>query len=138
MRNLLLAGTSLVSGEGQALVFATGMHTEFGQIAHLTQTSGGTPSHLQAEIARLSRLVAIFATGLGLLFFGVGQWLGLPFWTSLMFAIGIIVANVPEGLLPTVTLSLAITPTPPWPSPGRSAWSGGVIRRSSSAAPCGA
>ena len=108
MRNLLLAGTSLVSGEGQALVFATGMHTEFGQIAHLTQTSGGTPSHLQAEIARLSRLVAIFATGLGLLFFGVGQWLGLPFWTSLMFAIGIIVANVPEGLLPTVTLSLAM------------------------------
>ncbi len=108
MRNLLLAGTSLVSGEGKALVFATGMHTEFGQIAHLTQTAGGTPSHLQAEIARLSRLVAIFATGLGLLFFGVGQWLGLPFWTSLMFAIGIIVANVPEGLLPTVTLSLAM------------------------------
>ena len=108
MRNLLLAGTSLVSGEGQALVFATGMHTEFGQIAHLTQTSGGTPSHLQQEIARLSRLVAVFATGLGLLFFGVGQWLGLPFWTNLMFAIGIIVANVPEGLLPTVTLSLAM------------------------------
>lgn len=108
MRNLLLAGTSLVSGEGKALVFATGMHSEFGQIAHLTQTAGGTPSRLQQEIARLSRLVAIFATGLGLLFFSLGQWLGLPFWTSLMFAIGIIVANVPEGLLPTVTLSLAM------------------------------
>ena len=107
-RNLLLAGTSLVSGEGRALVFATGMHTEFGQIAHLTQTAESAPSHLQQEIARLSRLVAVFATGLGLVFFLVGLNLGLPFWANLMFAIGIIVANVPEGLLPTVTLSLAM------------------------------
>ena len=107
-RNVLLAGTSLVSGDGRALVFATGMHTEFGKIAHLTQSADKTVSHLQAEIARLSRLVAVFASGLGLLFFTVGVFLGLPFWANLMFAIGIIVANVPEGLLPTVTLSLAM------------------------------
>ena len=107
-RNLLLAGTALVAGEGRALVFATGMHTEFGQIAHLTQTAESAPSHLQEEIARLSRLVALFATGLGLLFFLIGLVLGLPFWANLMFAIGIIVANVPEGLLPTVTLALAM------------------------------
>jgi len=107
-RNLLLAGTSLVSGEGRAIVFATGMKTEFGRIAHLTQTAEKTVSHLQIEIVRLSRLVAIFATALGLLFFAIGAAIGLPFWANLMFAIGIIVANVPEGLLPTVTLSLAM------------------------------
>jgi len=107
-RNVLLAGTSLVSGEGQAVVFATGMHTEFGKIAHLTQTADKSVSHLQQEIRRLSRLVAIFATGLGVFFFVVGVALGFPFWANLMFAIGIIVANVPEGLLPTVTLSLAM------------------------------
>ncbi len=107
-RNVLLAGTSLVSGDARALVFATGMHTEFGKIAHLTQTADKTVSHLQTEIARLSRLVAVFATGLGMLFFAIGVFLGLPFWANLMFAIGIIVANVPEGLLPTVTLSLAM------------------------------
>ncbi len=107
-RNVLLAGTSLVSGEGQAVVFATGMHTEFGKIAHLTQTADKSVSHLQQEIRRLSRLVAIFATGLGVFFFVVGAVLGFPFWANLMFAIGIIVANVPEGLLPTVTLSLAM------------------------------
>ena len=107
-RNLLLAGTSLVSGEGRAIVFATGMKTEFGRIAHLTQTAEKTVSHLQIEIARLSRLVAIFAGALGLLFFAIGALIGLPFWANLMFAIGIIVANVPEGLLPTVTLSLAM------------------------------
>ena len=107
-KNLLLAGTSLVSGQGRALVFATGMHTEFGKIAHLTQTTEKNVSHLQQEIARLSKLVAVFAMVLGLVFFGIGALIGLPFWTNLMFAIGIIVANVPEGLLPTVTLSLAM------------------------------
>ncbi|MEK7769377.1 MAG: HAD-IC family P-type ATPase, partial [Pseudomonadota bacterium] len=44
----------------------------------------------------------------GMVFFLVGLWLGLPFWPNLIFAIGIIVANVPEGLLPTVTLALAM------------------------------
>ncbi|MCC7200636.1 MAG: cation-transporting P-type ATPase [Gammaproteobacteria bacterium] len=107
-RNLLLAGTSLVSGEGRAVVYATGMRTEFGRIAHLTQSVGEQGSPLQREIARLSRLVAILASVLGLLFFGIGVAIGLPFWHSAMFAIGIIVANVPEGLLPTVTLSLAM------------------------------
>lgn len=106
--NLLLAGTAIVSGQGKALVFATGMHTEFGKIAHLTQTAAKNPSYLQQEIARLSRLVALFATGLGLTFFVIGTLIGLPFWVNLMFAIGIIVANVPEGLLPTVTLALAM------------------------------
>ncbi len=107
-KNLLLAGTSVVSGQGRAVVYATGMRTEFGRIAHLTQTAGEASSPLQREIARLSRIVAFLATGLGAAFFLVGQALGLPFWENLVFAIGIIVANVPEGLLPTVTLSLAM------------------------------
>ena len=107
-RNVLLAGTSLVSGEARAVVFATGMNTEFGKIAHLTQTAREAPSPLQREIARVSRLVAALASLLGAIFFLIGQAIGLPFWESLIFAIGIIVANVPEGLLPTVTLALAM------------------------------
>jgi len=107
-KNLLLAGTSLVAGRCRAVVFATGMRTEFGRIAHLTQTVGEAGSPLQREIARLSRLVALFAAALGLAFFAIGWAIGLPFWANAMFAIGIIVANVPEGLLPTVTLALAM------------------------------
>jgi sodium/potassium-transporting ATPase subunit alpha len=107
-RNILLAGTTLVSGEARALVFATGMHTEFGKIAHLTQAAGEPVSPLQREIARMSRLVALLATFLGALFFLFGRLIGLSFWENFVFAIGIIVANVPEGLLPTVTLSLAM------------------------------
>jgi calcium-translocating P-type ATPase len=107
-RCLLLAGTSVVSGDGKGLVFATGMRTEFGKIVHLTQAAGEPPSPLQVEIARLSRLVAAAAGVLGVAFFAIGQAIGLGFWTNFLFAIGIIVANVPEGLLPTVTLALAM------------------------------
>ena len=107
-KNIALAGTSVVSGQARAVVYATGMRTEFGKIAHLTQTAGEPSSPLQREIARLSRIVAALATGMGVATFFLGEALGLPTWENLLFAIGIIVANVPEGLLPTVTLSLAM------------------------------
>ena len=106
--NLLFAGTMILAGECTAVVFATGMRTEFGRIAHLTQTAGETDSPLQREIQRVSRLVALLALALGVVFFAIGQAMGFPFWANFIFAIGIIVANVPEGLLPTVTLALAM------------------------------
>lgn len=106
--NILLAGTTVAAGQGRAVVFATGMQTEFGRIAHLTDTSGDEVSPLRREIAHLSRMIAGVAISLGLLFFVVGRWLGVPLWQDLLFAIGIIVAMVPEGLLPTLTLALVL------------------------------
>ena len=106
--NILLAGTTVVSGRARAVIYATGMHTEFGRIAHLTQLASEVPSTLQREIQHLSRLLALLACAIGLVFFFIGQMLGMPIWANALFAIGIIVANVPEGLAPTVTLSLAI------------------------------
>ena len=107
-RNTLLAGTSLTSGEAKGLVFATGMHTAFGRIANLTQSTVDTPSPLQIEIGTLSRVIAMIAVAIGVLVFVIGRHVGLSTLTSLIFAIGIIVANVPEGLLPTVTLAMAM------------------------------
>ena len=107
-RNLLLAGTWLISGEATALVFATGGHTEFGRIAVLTQSANEPLTPLQNELARLSRIIAWISLAIAALFFGAGETLGLPRWQNLVFAIGILVANVPEGLLPTVTLALAM------------------------------
>jgi calcium-translocating P-type ATPase len=107
-RNTLLAGTSLVSGEAKALVFATGSHSAFGKIAQLTQATADTISPLQLEIVRVSRIVAGLSLALGVIFFFIGRAIGLPSWANFIFAIGIIVANVPEGLLPTVTLALAL------------------------------
>jgi len=107
-RNIVLAGASLVSGQARAVVFATGMNTEFGKIARLTQTAGDVVSPLRKEIAHLSRVIGIVAVGIGLLFFTVGRVVGVPFWNAFIFAIGIIVAMVPEGLLPTLTLALVL------------------------------
>ena len=107
-RNVLLAGTAIVAGTARALVYATGMHTEFGRIARLAQSADHVRTPLQQEIARLSRLVAALASALGIAFFAAGQFAGVGYAASFIFAIGIIVANVPEGLLPTVTLALAM------------------------------
>ncbi len=107
-KNILLAGTSMVSGQAKAVVFATGMHTEFGKIAHLTQMAVEEVSPLRKEIAHLSRVTAILAVVIGLLFFLLGWMIGIPFWKAFIFAIGIIVAMVPEGLLPTLTLALVL------------------------------
>jgi calcium-translocating P-type ATPase len=107
-RNVLLAGTSMTGGEAKAMVFSTGMHTTFGQIARLTQATVDVPSPLQKEIVRLSRLIAALALVIGTIVFVIGQFVGLTLSAAVVFTIGVIVANVPEGLLPTVTLAMAM------------------------------
>jgi len=108
MPNLVFAGTSVASGSGRAVVLNTGMKTEFGKIARLTQAVKEEPSPLQKEMGKVTQIVAVIAVGLGVAFFLLGTAVGMPFWDRFLFAVGIIVANVPEGLLPTVTLSLAM------------------------------
>src|ERR1051326_6013626 len=107
--NLVFAGTTILSGHGRAVVFATGMRSEFGKIAGLTPTVGSSFSPLQKEIITVTRIVAVISLAMGTSFFIIGLWTGLGFWISAIFGIGIIVANVPEGLLPTVTLALAMS-----------------------------
>lgn len=107
--NLVFAGTTILSGHGRAVVFATGMRTEFGKIANLTATVETGLSPLQKEIIKVTRIVAAISLVMGATFFVIGLWTGLGFWISAIFGIGIIVANVPEGLLPTVTLALAMS-----------------------------
>jgi sodium/potassium-transporting ATPase subunit alpha len=109
MPNLVFAGTTILSGHGRALVFSTGMRTEFGKIANLTTTVETGLSPLQKEIIKVTRIVAVISLAMGASFFTIGLWTGLGFWISAIFGIGIIVANVPEGLLPTVTLALAMS-----------------------------
>lgn len=109
MPNLAFAGTVVLSGTASMVVTATGMDTEIGKVAFLTQAIKAEPSPLQKEIGNLTKTVTLLAVTLGVLFFFVGHSMaGLTFRESYLFAIGIIVANVPEGLLPTVSLSLAM------------------------------
>src|SRR3989337_1831521 len=106
--NIAFAGTSVVRGQGRGIVFATGMSTEFGKIARLTSTVVSGVSPLELEIIRVTRTISLIAISLGIIFFATGVFMGRGFWENFIFALGIVVANVPEGLLPTVTLSLAM------------------------------
>jgi len=105
--NLVFAGTTVLSGRGRAVVYATGLRTEFGRIAHLAATVEPGLSPLQREIVKVTHLIALLSAIMGVIFFAIGVSVGMGFWVSAIFGIGIIVANVPEGLLPTVTLALA-------------------------------
>jgi len=106
--NLVFAGTLVVSGSGTVVAYATGMATEFGKIAHITGKVVEEISPLHVEITRVTRIVATIAMASGAFFFIMGSLMGRGFWGNFLFAVGIIIANVPEGLLPTVTLSLAM------------------------------
>ncbi len=107
--NLVFAGTSIAAGVGRAVVIATGMGTEFGRIAHLTQSLREELSPLQREMVQVTRVVTLIAVGIGLVFFLLAIALaGIDLAEGFIFAMGMIVAFVPEGLLPTVTLALAM------------------------------
>jgi len=107
--NIVFAGTSVVSGTGRGVVLATGMRSEFGRIAGFTQSLGDDLSPLQKEMQRVTRTVTFIAVCSGLAFFALAVTMaGMDPAEGFIFGMGMIVAFVPEGLLPTVTLSLAM------------------------------
>jgi calcium-translocating P-type ATPase len=108
-RDLVFSGTTCIGGEAPAVVFATGMRTELGRIAALSERVGHDSSPLEKQVTHVARLIAIVAIGMGAAFVPVGTLIaGLSLGDALNFAIGLLVANVPEGLLPTITLALAV------------------------------
>ena len=106
--DVVFSGTSIVGGSGRAVVFATGDHTELGRIASLSQRVTRERSPLEGQVRRVARLIALVAVVAGLAFFPLGILAGLSLRDAFLFAVGLLVANVPEGLLPTITLALAV------------------------------
>lgn len=107
-RNVVFSGTIVSAGNGKAIVFSTGEHTELGKIAKTTLEIAPVTTPLHRELQYFIKIITILAVFLGVCFFITGFFVGNTFWMNLIFAIGIIVANVPEGLLPTVTLALSM------------------------------
>jgi calcium-translocating P-type ATPase len=107
--DLVFSGTLCTGGEAEAVVYATGMATQLGRIAALSQRVRAEASPLQVQVNRVAILIAAIAAAAGLVFFAIGTTIaGLSLGDSATFAIGLLVANVPEGLLPTITLALAV------------------------------
>ena len=108
MPNLVFMGTSVASGTGRAVVFATGLKTEFGRIYSLTAGVAEEKSPLMREIDRMARTVSIIAMVCGIALFFMGRILGLDWVGALLFALGVMVALVPEGLPATLSVALSV------------------------------
>ncbi len=109
MPNLVFMGTSVASGTGRAVVSSTGLETEFGRIFALTAGVEDERSPLLREIDRMARTVSFIAVGCGVLLF-VLALLVFSFGVvpALLFALGVMVALVPEGLPATMSVALSI------------------------------
>lgn len=105
LNNIICSGTSVVKGDARGVVIKTGMDTDFGQIATLTQNVKEDSSPLQKELGVLTKQLSILAVSISIVFFLIATFLvHYPVVKSFIFALGMIVAFIPEGLLPTVTL----------------------------------
>ncbi len=107
-RNMVFSGTLVQTGNGKAIILGTGANTQIGRLALLTKRTSSVETPLRKELNRFIRIISSIAIFLGISFFLVGFFVQDTFLLNLIFAIGIIVANVPEGLLPTVTLALSL------------------------------
>ncbi len=104
-RNMVFSGTLVQSGNGKAVIFATGHDTQIGSLAILTeQTSSVDTPPIRKELNHFIKIISAIAISLGVTFFLLAFFLQDIFLASLIFAIGIIVANVPEGFCPQLLL----------------------------------
>jgi len=106
--NMVFSGSLVQNGEGKVVVCETGMRTQIGGIVELTKATDAHETPIHKELKYFIKVISFIAIFLGVSFFAVSVAIGNGVIGSLIFAIGIIVANVPEGLLPTVTLSLTM------------------------------
>jgi calcium-translocating P-type ATPase len=108
-RDLVFSGTTCTEGEARAVVFATGMHTEIGRIAALSERVESEESPLESQVRKVAWLIALIAVIFGIAFIPIATLAaGLSLSAGVVFAVGLIVGNVPEGLLPVITLALAV------------------------------
>jgi sodium/potassium-transporting ATPase subunit alpha len=107
--NVAFFGTACTNGSGTGIVFKTGDRTVIGQIASLAQSAESGETLISQEISRFVKMVAVIAITLGVVFFFINLAYGADIISNLIFCIGILVANIPEGLQITVTVCMALT-----------------------------
>ena len=101
---------TLIAGTCRGMVVNTGDRTVMGRIANLASGLGNSETPIAREIAHFIHLITGVAVFLGVSFFFIAFILGYDWLDAVIFLIGIIVANVPEGLLATVTVSRRCCP----------------------------
>lgn len=107
--NIAFFSTNCTEGKARGIVIRVGDWTAIGQIAYLTTGLEDAETSIAREIRLFIKYITIFACSLGFVFFVVSMIVGNTWLDAMIFFIGIIVANVPEGLMATVTVSLSLT-----------------------------
>jgi sodium/potassium-transporting ATPase subunit alpha len=108
-KNLAFFSTSVIEGTGRGIVIATGDRTLMGRVAGLASRLENNETPISREMDHFVSVISGVAIFFGMLFFIISVAMGYSWLDSAVFLIGIIVANVPEGLLATVTVCLALT-----------------------------
>ncbi|CAG2113659.1 unnamed protein product [Medioppia subpectinata] len=108
-RNLAFFSTNCVDGSGVGIAVATGDRTVMGDIARLVSGIKNDKTPIAKEIDRFVKIITVIAVGSGVIFFGISMGFGSTFFEAFIFMIGITVGNVPEGLLPALTVALTLT-----------------------------
>uniref|UniRef100_H3CH26 Sodium/potassium-transporting ATPase subunit alpha n=1 Tax=Tetraodon nigroviridis TaxID=99883 RepID=H3CH26_TETNG len=108
-RNICFFSTNCVEGTARGIVIATGDRTVMGRIATLASELQVRRTPINIEIEHFIHIITGVAVFLGMSFFILSLILGYTWLEAVIFLIGIIVANVPEGLLATVTVCLTLT-----------------------------
>ena len=106
--NMLCSGTLITAGRGTALVVATGMETEMGQIAGLLLDSGSVETPLQKKMGEISKSLSFLCLCVCGVMFGVGLVQGKDMLEMFLTAVSLAVAAIPEGLPAIVTIVLAL------------------------------
>jgi Ca2+-transporting ATPase len=107
--NMAFMGTTVTSGSATGVVVNTGMKTEMGRIAGMTQATTDVASPLERELGALAKGLTLAVVVIGAIIFAVSLWQGFSFFTSMVFALGIAVALVPQALPAQVTVALSAT-----------------------------
>ncbi|MBI4256664.1 HAD-IC family P-type ATPase [Candidatus Uhrbacteria bacterium] len=106
--NMMYTGTSVVGGRGKAVVVATALETELGRIARLVQETQETRTPLQVQLGRLARWLSVLVLGLVVVLFMAGLVSGRTVVEMFEMSVALSVAAIPEGLIVSVTIILAI------------------------------
>ncbi|MBS3790109.1 MAG: HAD-IC family P-type ATPase [Candidatus Thermoplasmatota archaeon] len=105
--NMAYVGTTVATGNGTGVVIATGMETEMGKIADMTEETSELKSPLQKELNLLAKHLTSIVVVISVALFGVAMWQDLGLTTSLLYAVGIAVSAVPQALPAQVTVALS-------------------------------
>lgn len=107
-KNMVYTGSLVTAGRGMFAVTATGMATELGKIAGLINTAERKKTPLQRSLDKFSKQLSIVIPVLSLIVMILYIIRGTPILDSLMFAVALAVAAIPEALSSIVTIALAI------------------------------